>query len=115
MKNGPNIKPVVRHTCDVPLCCNPNHLLSGTVKENNDDKMVKGRWANGMVKGTVCVKENADYYVRSGENHVWAKLTKDDVIYIRQSSFSFYKLAKQFNVTKQCIHNIIKRKTWKNS
>lgn len=30
---------VVRHTCDLPLCCNPRHLRKGTQAENIADKL----------------------------------------------------------------------------
>ena len=38
----PNL-PVVMHTCDNPSCVNPDHLVNGTVQENNLDKHLKGR------------------------------------------------------------------------
>jgi hypothetical protein len=34
---------LVMHTCDVPLCCNPAHLLIGTNAENAADRVAKGR------------------------------------------------------------------------
>ena len=40
---------LVRHTCDRPQCCNPAHLLLGTVKDNSDDKISRGR--AGSVRG----------------------------------------------------------------
>lgn len=33
----------VCHTCDNKKCINPDHLFLGTPKENNDNKIVKGR------------------------------------------------------------------------
>lgn len=38
---------LVRHTCDVRLCINPEHLLLGTHQDNSDDKVSRGRQARG--------------------------------------------------------------------
>lgn len=38
IKNGFN----VLHTCDTPLCVNPEHLYEGTQKENNKDAYARG-------------------------------------------------------------------------
>jgi len=36
----------VLHTCDNPLCCNPNHLILGTQLENITDRVKKQRTRN---------------------------------------------------------------------
>ena len=49
-KHGPIPKGMtVMHLCDNPACCNPDHLVLGTVKENNHDSILKGR-SNGTRK-----------------------------------------------------------------
>jgi hypothetical protein len=42
---------VVRHTCDVRTCCNPEHLLIGTPAENSADMVSRGRSARGDFHG----------------------------------------------------------------
>ena len=37
---------VVRHECDNPKCCNPNHLISGTQHQNDMDRTIRGRTRN---------------------------------------------------------------------
>ena len=38
---------VVRHTCDNPPCCNPDHHLPGTPKDNARDAVERGRYRSG--------------------------------------------------------------------
>ena len=38
---------LVRHSCDNPSCFEPSHLLIGTVEDNNDDMMQRGRHCPG--------------------------------------------------------------------
>lgn len=42
----------VCHTCDNPLCFNPQHLFTGTNQDNVDDKVLKGRQPKGSKKFT---------------------------------------------------------------
>jgi hypothetical protein len=37
----------VLHKCDVPACCNPDHLFVGTQLDNVTDMRVKGRFKGG--------------------------------------------------------------------
>jgi hypothetical protein len=40
----------VLHSCDRPLCCNPNHLRLGTPADNAADRQFRGR-SKGWQKG----------------------------------------------------------------
>lgn len=39
---------VVRHACDNPPCCNPDHLLLGSYADNAADAVSRGRIARGL-------------------------------------------------------------------
>lgn len=53
---------LVLHSCDNPPCCNPKHLRLGTMKDNMEDKIARGRHENQ--KKTHC----AQGHPLSGEN-----------------------------------------------
>lgn len=36
---------VIRHTCDNPACCNPEHLTIGTQGDNMEDRFRRGRYS----------------------------------------------------------------------
>ena len=87
---------VVRHTCDNPLCVNPDHLILGTQADNVADREARGRRKdiNGEKIGT-------------------AKLTAKDILEIRASSESLTVLAKRYGVHKSNISAIRSGKSWK--
>jgi hypothetical protein len=95
--NGPIPKGlVVRHTCDNPLCINPDHLILGTQSQNVADREARGRRKdiNGEQIGT-------------------ARLTAEQVLEIRASDKSLTQLARQYNVHKTTISLIRSGKSWK--
>lgn len=92
---------IVRHkVCDNPPCCNPSHLLTGSNKDNSNDRDEKGRTAHNF--GVKCGK---------------SKLTEGEVVSIRrvyaQGGTSHRKLAKQFGVSKGTITFILHGDTWR--
>ncbi len=56
---------VVRHTCDNPPCCNPEHLLIGTKRDNEQDKVRRGRHHNQ--KKTAC-RNGHNYSIHGATN-----------------------------------------------
>ena len=44
---------VVRHTCDNIKCINPEHLVSGSVLQNVQDRVMRGRCSNKILHGEV--------------------------------------------------------------
>lgn len=92
---------VVCHTCDRPLCCNPDHLFLGTPRDNHHDAMRKGRHTKGEKVNT-------------------AKLSEAQVLEIRRrwdDSPRKYgllsRLGREFGVCHMNIKMLVSRQTWK--
>ncbi len=98
MANGPVPAGMwVLHKCDNPPCVRPDHLFLGHQKDNEADKVAKGRQ-------------------RYGSRHGNAKLTEDDVIDIRSlRSFgaTLRDLSTSFAVAEGVISSIANRRAWK--
>ena len=85
---------VIRHTCDNPLCINPEHLQSGSQHENIMDIVSRSRGIVGSLNGQ-------------------AKLTEGDIIAIRESEKSGPELAKEFGISKSLVSRVRLRKCWR--
>lgn len=87
----------VCHRCDNPICCNPAHLFVGTNQDNRNDCVQKGRQQHG-------------------ERHCCAKLTVEDVRFIRQpvkNGKGTTALGRIYNVNEATIRDVVTQKTWK--
>lgn len=88
---------VVRHKCDNPSCCNPDHMEIGTQFDNTRDSLARGR-------------------IKSGDKHYNRKLTGEQVRQIREdfrAGLRFHVLAARYGVSDSTISDAVKRKTWK--
>lgn len=97
----------VCHKCDVPSCCNPDHLFVGTNQDNVRDMISKGRNSlpprNPHIVGSV---------------HPGAKLNEEQVAEIRKmyaSGVVQQKLAEQFGVARQTISKVVNYKRFKHA
>lgn len=87
------------HTCDTPLCCNPNHIYAGTPRSNVDDMISRGRQRGAIQKGT---------------RNPRARLSEADVLAIKRApkSVSAAKLAAQYAVKLNHIYKIRSGMAW---
>jgi hypothetical protein len=91
---------LIRHSCHNPSCTNPEHLSTGTKKDNSRDMFEAQR--ENILKG-----------VDNGQ----AKLTNEKVLEIRElgrtGNYTYQEIGDKFSVTKQTAMAICKYKTWK--
>jgi hypothetical protein len=85
----------VLHTCDNRRCVRRKHLFLGTHQDNMKDRNNKGRQAR--CGGELCGK---------------SKLTWEQVYYIRKSTLSLSKIAKELSVSKGTISHVRRKTTW---
>lgn len=82
------------HMCDNPSCCNPSHIRPGTLKQNSQDMVNKGRH-----------KTPFGYGVR-GERHPSSKLTNAQRAAIRNDLRSHRKIAAAYSISKTQVTRI---------
>lgn len=85
----------VCHTCDVRACVNPDHLFLGTMAENMDDKMAKGR-----------------HRTPEGEKHYKAILTEEQAVAILADPRTHSRIAADYNVSRNTISSLKARHSW---
>ncbi len=100
---------LVCHTCDNPSCVNPDHLWTGTQKENMQDAKSKGRiysladWANNTGNKN------------RGENNPSARLTPGQVQEIRQMATAGIgpnRIMSAFKISRSQVYRIVNWHQW---
>jgi hypothetical protein len=89
---------VVMHSCDNPSCVNPEHLSLGTFKENTADMIAKGRKVSVPIHG---------------EKNGKSRLNLTQVEYIKGCDKTNAALARELNVSVNCIRSVRIGRTWK--
>lgn len=85
---------VVRHKCDNPSCCNPEHLEIGSMSDNQQDCLRRGRRSD----------------IGSGSPH--AKLTEEIVAEILEDRRSQQKIADSYGISQTLVSLIKRGKVW---
>lgn len=89
----------VLHKCDTPSCCNPDHLYTGTRKDNMADALRRNRVSRDS--------KNV------GEKNGARRLTESVVRKIHASQMSIPNVAKKFGVSKGTVSGIRSGLLWK--
>lgn len=95
----------VCHHCDVPACCNPDHLFIGTNQDNVRDMRRKGRGSNPPRNSHVI-----------GAAHPGSKLSELDVIDIRrrrEAGETLQSIADRYAISNPYVLSIVRRQAWK--
>jgi hypothetical protein len=90
----------VLHKCDNRACVNPSHLFLGTLKDNTQDMLAKGRNRPPVLLG---------------EANAVAKITADDVRAIRAAlarGESHFSIARRFSTCPSNVRSVRDGKTW---
>ncbi len=89
-------KPIICHN---RLCCNPDHIYWGTVKQNTNDQVLDGTFRD-----------------KKGIKHHNAKLTEEQVkeikLLLKEGKLTQRKIAKSFELSQQHICDINTGKRW---
>lgn len=97
-------KMFVCHKCDNPICTNPEHLWLGTHKENNDDKISKGR---AKYKSPPIMKGSSNPSSRLSEEQI------TEIKLLIGKGLTSRDIGKQYGVSKTTILRIKTGETWK--
>lgn len=93
---------VVMHTCDNPMCVNPDHLAQGTQLQNMTDMYEKGR---GRSPGPKIPLYGAD--------NPACKITESTALAIRkETGLSVRKIAIKYEISPSQVHRILKNRSW---
>lgn len=102
----------VCHSCDNPGCFNPEHLFTGTPKDNLQDMARKGRSKKGRKYPLGDSHWSKKRPLRGSLNGL-AKLDEAKVAEILRTTEKSIRLAERFGVSATLICDVRKRRVWR--
>lgn len=106
---------VVRHDCDVPECCNPAHLLIGTIVDNVHDRDRRGRYVapSGDRHKSVTMPESTP----KGVDH-WNAILNPDVVRAIRADYAAGGITQKeagarHGISRELAREVIHRRIWK--
>lgn len=91
---------LICHSCDNPVCCNPNHLYKGSSKDNVTDSVNKGRHSSVTMSPNQRAKKLTDVLV-------------NEIRFKYSLGYTQTQLAKEYDVHYSTISNIIRFAHWR--
>jgi hypothetical protein len=88
---------LVCHSCDNPSCVNPEHLFVGTVKDNAQD----------------CVKKGRNGFGRNPNHKHLSKEIADKIREDHKKGMSYKELQKKYDQSKAQISRVVLNQIWK--
>jgi hypothetical protein len=82
----------IRHACDNPACCNPMHLIAGTMQQNTNDMISRGRFKPPPVL--------------FGQENYNVKISYDEVLAMRSMEGTHAHVARVFNMNPAAVSAI---------
>lgn len=108
---------VICHRCDNPSCVRLDHLFLGTISDNVNDALKKGRYYGRVYRGMSRCRKSPTGRNSKGENNPGARLNEKQVKEIRELFESHTMTGKQlgalYGVGKWQIYRIVRREQWK--
>ena len=107
----------VLHRCDVPACCNPAHLFTGTPAENTQDMLAKGRHRTRPPTGDRNgnrIRAKRGLTLR-GDQNPRTVVTTDvyrEITRLRGQGLIQREIAERVGVSRSHIGNILRGATW---
>lgn len=106
----------VLHKCDNRRCVNPDHLYLGTIRDNAQDVMRRGKpycfHLRSHITPEVDARRKAALPRGAAHHRSGAVLSAEEVCAIRAAHGSQRAIASQFGITQQNVSKIRRGETW---